>query len=320
MRSPLAERSPRYVCIATSLTRWVPRILTWIGIFIWLTATLDLLGLDDSLTDAAEKLLDFHIAGGRGRNHARQRSRLLPHPADRLLRCAAQFASCFREEVLRRFQLSRGLPELISSTLYYLILLLVFLSAVNVGGIELNKFTVLTGAIGVGFGFGLQNIINNFVSGLILQFERPIHIDDILEVDSNTGKGHAHRNPLQHDSDVSRRRSHHPQRQPHLQQGDQLDAARNRGAAGNCRSVWPTEPIPNWCLKLLREAAAKHECVLTKPEPMVYFKGFGDSSLDFELHFWVMQENNGIKITSEVALAAMQVAGRCRYRDSLPAT
>ena len=40
---------------------------------------------------------------------------------------------------------------------------------------------------------------------------------------------------------------------------------------------------------------------------MVYFKGFGDSSLDFELHFWVMQENNGLQITSEVALAAMQL-------------
>ena len=83
--------------------------------------------------------------------------------------------------------MSRGLPELISSTLYYVILLMVFLSAVNVGGVELNKFTVLTGAIGVGFGFGLQNIINNFVSGLILQIERPIHIDDVLEIDGTTG-------------------------------------------------------------------------------------------------------------------------------------
>ena len=50
-----------------------------------------------------------------------------------------------------------------------------------------------------------------------------------------------------------------------------------------------------------------HELVLTKPEPMVYFTGFGDSSLNFELHFWVMQENNGLQITSEVALAAMEM-------------
>ena len=72
--------------------------------------------------------------------------------------------------------------------MYYLLLLFVFLSAVNAGGVELNKFTLLTGALGVGFGFGMQNIINNFVSGLILQFERPIHINDVLEVEGYTGK------------------------------------------------------------------------------------------------------------------------------------
>ncbi len=92
-----------------------------------------------------------------------------------------------REDVLKRFHMSRGLPELISSTLHYLFLLLVFLFAVNTGGIELNKFTVLTGALGVGVGFGMQNIVNNFISGLILQFERPIHIGDVLDVDGATG-------------------------------------------------------------------------------------------------------------------------------------
>ena len=93
-----------------------------------------------------------------------------------------------REELLSRFNLARGLPELISSMLHYLLLLLVFFFAVNAGGVELNKFTVLTGALGVGVGFGLQNIVNNFISGLILQFERPIHIGDVLDVDGTTGK------------------------------------------------------------------------------------------------------------------------------------
>jgi len=60
-------------------------------------------------------------------------------------------------------------------------------------------------------------------------------------------------------------------------------------------------------MRLLLDAATKHEYVLTKPEPVVLFKAFGDSSLDFELQFWVMQENNGVKIKSEVALAVMQL-------------
>ena len=60
-------------------------------------------------------------------------------------------------------------------------------------------------------------------------------------------------------------------------------------------------------LRLLNDAACKHEYVLTQPPPAVYFKGFGDSSLNFELQFWVMQENNSIKIKSEVALTAMKL-------------
>ena len=51
----------------------------------------------------------------------------------------------------------------------------------------------------------------------------------------------------------------------------------------------------------------QHPDVLTEPEPEVFFKGFGDSSLDFELQFWVMQESNAVKINSEVALAAMRL-------------
>ncbi len=100
----------------------------------------------------------------------------------------APCVSCCERNLLSRFHLSRGLPELISSMLHYLLLLLVFFFAVNAGGVELNKFTVLTGALGVGVGFGLQNIVNNFVSGLILQFERPIHIGDVLDIDGTTGK------------------------------------------------------------------------------------------------------------------------------------
>jgi len=211
-----------------------------------------------------------------------------------------------REEVLKRFQLSRGLPELISSTLYYVILLLVFLSAVNVGGVELNKFTVLTGAIGVGFGFGLQNIINNFVSGLILQFERPVHIDDILEIDGNIGK-------------VTRIGVRSSTIQ--TAQGAEVIIPNANFISSKVINWTLTEsqrrlelPVgvaygtdPTLVLRLLHDSASRHELVLTKPEPVAFFKGFGDSSLDFELQFWVMQENNTIKIKSEVGLVAMKL-------------
>ncbi|HEY4901069.1 MAG TPA: mechanosensitive ion channel domain-containing protein, partial [Terriglobales bacterium] len=185
--TPAAERIAAVRLHRPAITRWVPRLVSWVGIFIWLTATLDLLSLSESFTDAVSRFLDFRIAGSAsGISLGGVLGFFLILLVGYFTATAIRFG--LREEVLKRFQLSRGLPELISSTLYYVILLMVFLSAVNVGGVELNKFTVLTGAIGVGFGFGLQNIINNFVSGLILQIERPIHIDDVLEIDGTTGK------------------------------------------------------------------------------------------------------------------------------------
>ncbi len=302
--SPIAERIAAVRLHRYPITRWVPRLVAGIGVFIWLTATLDLLSLGESFSDAVTRFLDFHIAG---RAAGITLGSVLGFFLILLIGyfAAAVIRFSLREEVLKRFQLSRGLPELISSTLYYVILVLVFLSAVNVGGVELNKFTVLTGAIGVGFGFGLQNIINNFVSGLILQFERPIHIDDILEVDNNTGR--VTRIGIR----SSTIRSF---------QGAEVIIP-NATLISNKVINWTLSesqrrrelPVgvaygsdPKIVLNILREAAAKHELVLTKPEPMVYFKGFGDSSLDFELHFWIMQENNWLQITSEVALAVMQ--------------
>ena len=305
LRSPQAERFAAVRLHRAGILRWVPRVLKTAGIVIWVTATVDLAGLDGSLQDKLSDILNFQIAGGSG--GATLGSVLgffLILVVGYGIASATRFF--FREEVFRRFHMSRGLPELIASIIYYLLLVFVFLSAINVGGIELNKFTVLTGAFGVGIGFGMQNIINNFVSGLILQFERPIHIDDIIEVDTNTGK-------------VTRIGVRSSTIQTF--QGAEVIIP-NANLISSKVINWTLSesqrrrelPVgvaygtdPKIVLKLLREAAAKHELVLTKPEPMVYFKGFGDSALDFELHFWVMQENNGLQITSEVALAAMQL-------------
>ena len=79
-------------------------------------------------------------------------------------------------------------------------------------GVDLNRVTILVGAFGVGIGFGLQTVVNNFVSGLILLVERSIQVGDTVQIGDLVGRGPAHRHPLQHGAHLGRRRGHRPQR------------------------------------------------------------------------------------------------------------
>jgi potassium-dependent mechanosensitive channel len=92
------------------------------------------------------------------------------------------------EDVYQHFLLPSGIPFAISTVLHYLILVIGFFIALGALGIDLTKITILAGAISVGVGIGLQNVVNNFVSGLILLFERPIKIGDTIEVGGNVGE------------------------------------------------------------------------------------------------------------------------------------
>jgi potassium efflux system protein len=288
-----------------SIIRWVPRTFEWAGILIWLFATVNLLGLSDWAAKAFGDIIGFRIAGGStGITLGGILAFFLILFAGYGISSSIRFL--LREELLSRFHLSRGLPELISSMLHYLILLLVFFFAVNAGGVELTKFNVLTGALGVGVGFGLQNIVNNFISGLILQFERPIHIGDVLDIDGTTGKV-----------------THIGIRSSTVKtfQGAEVIIPNANFISGKVINWTLSESLrraelpvgvaygsdPKVVSRLLEQAATAHESVLTSPAPAVFFKEFADSSLNFELQFWVMQESNAVKVKSEVALSAMEL-------------
>ena len=78
------------------------------------------------------------------------------------------------EDVYPRARITPGRSYATSSLLYYVILAVGFVAVIGVLGVDLSKVTVLAGAFSVSIGFGLQSVVNNFVSGLILLFERPI--------------------------------------------------------------------------------------------------------------------------------------------------
>jgi len=90
-------------------------------------------------------------------------------------------------KLLSKSKIELGVRIAVGSILRYLILTIGFLLIIQTVGINLSSITILLGALGVGIGFGLQNITNNFVSGLIILFERPVKVGDRIEVAGVTG-------------------------------------------------------------------------------------------------------------------------------------
>ena len=127
------------------------------------------------------------------------------------------------EEVYSRVKLAPGLHYSISKMVNYAILVIGFFIGIAMLGFDLTRLTILVGAFGVGLGFGLQNIINNFVSGLILLFERPIKVGDVIQLGGNEGvvKHIGIRASIVRGS--KRFGVHRAQRQFDFRDGDQLD-------------------------------------------------------------------------------------------------
>ena len=92
------------------------------------------------------------------------------------------------EEVYTRVRMPKGQPYAISTLTHYAVLLIGFVLAVFALGVDVNRFTVLAGAFGVGIGFGLQTIVNNFVSGIILLTEQPVQVGDTVELEGVFGE------------------------------------------------------------------------------------------------------------------------------------
>ncbi len=317
VEAPSAERLAVVRLHRVAICRWVPRAAHWAGGLLWLGATLDLMGVRTWVQGRISALLDFNIAGGTSNITL---GGVLGFWAILLVGFALSTSLRFllREEVLKRMHMKRGIPELISTTLHYLLLLLVFLFAVNAGGVALNKFTVITGALGVGVGFGLQNIINNFVSGLILQFERPIRVGDVVELQAGVS-GPVTRIGIR-SSTVQ------------TFQGAEVIVPNATFISSNVTNWTLSEakrrvelPVgiaygtdPKLVKALLEQPAVQHPDVLTSPAPAVFFKGFGESSLNFELQFWVMQESNTVKVNSEVALEVMRLLSEAGIEIPFP--
>ncbi len=202
-------------------------------------------------------------------------------------------------ELFPRVKLPRGVPTAISMVIRYFIVVLGFLLALSSLGLDTGHLGLLAGALGVGLGFGLRNIIANFVSGIIMVFERPVQIGDTIEIDNTFGKVKSIgvRSSSVETFDGS---------EVIVPNADFIsEKVTNWTLSDNQRRAELLFKVafgsdPHQVLKLMEEVAINHEYVLNDPKPAAAFYGFGEYYLEFKLYYWVNEEI--IRTKSEVAL------------------
>jgi small-conductance mechanosensitive channel len=205
------------------------------------------------------------------------------------------------EDILSRISLPRGVPGTISTLLHYLIIFIGFLIALSAAGIEWSRFTLLAGALGVGIGFGLQNVVNNFISGLILLFERPIQVGDTIEVGELLGE--VKRIGIRSSTIRAWTGAEVIVPNGNLISNDMINwtlSDRLRRVEISVGVKYGTNP--KLVMDILTEVARNHQDVLNIPEPDCLFLGFGDSSLNFELRFWTGDVKNWKRLSSQVTV------------------
>ena len=190
-----------------------------------------------------------------------------------------------RDEVLPKMELPRGVGNSVSTLSYYGILMAGTMIALAAAGFRLSELAFVVGALSVGIGFGLQNVVNNFVSGLILMFERPIQPGDVIEVSGTSGKVR----------DIGMRATTlvtFEGADVVVPNGTLLSekltnwtlSDTNRRMDVNVGVAYGSDP--HRVLALLAEVAGSTPGVTAEPAPAIVFVGFGSSSLDFAVRAW----------------------------------
>jgi small-conductance mechanosensitive channel len=216
-----------------------------------------------------------------------------------------------QDEVLPKMSLPRGVGNSISSLTYYAMVILGLFVALAAAGFEVGQLAIVVGALGVGIGLGLQNVVNNFVSGLILMFERPIQPGDVVEVGGTSGKVR----------EIGMRATT-------LSTFEGADVVVPNGMLLSEKLInWTLSDMdrridvnvgvaygsdPRRVLDLLMAVTTSTEGITTEPAPAVLFTGFGANSLDFGIRAWTNNFGDWVRIRSELAVRVhdeLQAAG-----------
>jgi potassium-dependent mechanosensitive channel len=284
------------------LERRLRGVLRWLTVGGWVVLALQHFGLWPATLALASAVLTAEIQrGALSISLGAVAVFIVTVVATFLLSAIVRFV--LEEELYPRLAPHRTLPYAVSTLVHYTLVVTGFVLGLAALGIDLTKITILAGALGVGIGFGLQNLVNNFVSGLVVLYERRINVGDAVQIGDVGGR---------------------------VQQLG-LRACTVRTWEG-AEVIVPnaslaSEKVANWTLSdahrridlpvgvaygtspekvadILLAVARKHSHVLAVPAPVVLFKGFGDSALLFEMRVWTDRFDEWPQTHSELTIGA----------------
>ena len=290
------------------LQQRICRILEVLALVYWLYLLLNFYGLITPLTSGAQAALNANIAiGSINFSVGRILVFLIAVWASFLVSRLLRFV--LEEDVYHHFHLGPGVPYAISTMLHYAILLVGLCIALGAIGIELTQITLLAGALSVGIGFGLQNVINNFVSGLILLFERPIKIGDVIEVSGVVGEVRriGIRASVLRTADGS---------EVIVPNGSLISSqVTNWTFSDQQRVVELSVNVVGGVdsqrvVELLKSTATDHPGVAKEPSPQVYVVNFTAGAVTFQLRAWTDRYQGWAQLRSDLSVAVNDALAR----------
>jgi small-conductance mechanosensitive channel len=200
----------------------------------------------------------------------------------------AKLRSLIVDQILAKRNVEVGVRQAMGSIIRYVVIAIGTIVILQAAGIDLSTLTILAGALGIGVGFGLQNITNNLVSGIIILLERPIKVGDRIEVGKVVGdvlKISLRATTVRTNDNIA----------IIVPNSDFVSSTvtnwsyTDRDVRFNIRVGVSYSSDPEEVKRIFLEVADEHQGVLKIPKPDVIFEEFGESSLNFLLRVWTRE-------------------------------